>query len=214
MPAKLTPTVVRRTAAPDTTPSAMSAREGATKVVQALFDHGAKLNIRDYGNTDNRGGKLAVHTWEPVDYADGLVRVPAELSDEEAATLTCAPLTAWNALNDSPHRPAPGATLLVQGSGGVSLFAAQLGRVQGLRVIATSSSPHKAERLRALGIDHVVDTRQHPDWQQEILRVTAGEGVDHVIDVRYDEETGCSVVTQLEPGKFDAELFEVAEVGE
>jgi len=52
-----------------------AAHKGATKVVQALFDHGAKLNIRDYGNTDNRGGKLAVHTWEPVDYADGLVRV-------------------------------------------------------------------------------------------------------------------------------------------
>ncbi len=49
--------------------------QGSTEVVQVLFDHGAKLDIRDYGNTDNRGGKLAVHTWEPVDYADGLVRV-------------------------------------------------------------------------------------------------------------------------------------------
>ena len=49
--------------------------KGGTAVVQVLVDHGAKLNIRDYGNTDNRGGKLAVHTWEPVDYADGLVRV-------------------------------------------------------------------------------------------------------------------------------------------
>jgi hypothetical protein len=52
-----------------------AAHKGATEVVQVLVDHGAKLNIRDYGNTDNRGGKLAVHTWEPVDYADGLVRV-------------------------------------------------------------------------------------------------------------------------------------------
>jgi hypothetical protein len=49
--------------------------KGATEVVQILADHGAKLNVRDYGNTDNRGGKLAVHTWEPIDYADGLVRV-------------------------------------------------------------------------------------------------------------------------------------------
>jgi hypothetical protein len=52
-----------------------AAHKGRPKVVQALYDHGAKLDIRDYGNTDNRGGKLAIHTWEPVDYADGLVRV-------------------------------------------------------------------------------------------------------------------------------------------
>jgi hypothetical protein len=52
-----------------------AAHKGRTDVIQALVDHGAKLDIRDYGNTDNRGGKLAIHTWEPVDYADGLVRV-------------------------------------------------------------------------------------------------------------------------------------------
>jgi hypothetical protein len=52
-----------------------AAHKGSTKVVQMLYDHGAKLDVRDYGNTDNRGGKLAIHTWQPVDYADGLVRV-------------------------------------------------------------------------------------------------------------------------------------------
>ena len=52
-----------------------AAHKGATDVIQVLVDHGAKLDVRDYGNTDNRGGKLAVHTWQPVDYADGLVRV-------------------------------------------------------------------------------------------------------------------------------------------
>ena len=66
-----------------------AAHKGRTKVIQMLYDHGAKLNVRDYGNTDNRGGKLAIHTWEPVDYADGLVRVGVQsaIAHPETAAL-------------------------------------------------------------------------------------------------------------------------------
>ncbi|MGK3994432.1 zinc-dependent alcohol dehydrogenase family protein [Sorangium sp. So ce1024] len=114
---------------------------------------------------------------------DALVRAPAHLGFDEAATLPCAAVTAWTALFESWPRPAPGATVLVQGTGGVSLFAAQLARAAGLRVIATSSSAAKIERLRALGVTDAIDYRQHPEWHEEVLRLTRGEGVDRVIEV-------------------------------
>lgn len=114
---------------------------------------------------------------------DALVRAPAHLGFDEAATLPCAAVTAWTALFESWPHLAPGATVLVQGTGGVSLFAAQLARAAGLRVIATSSSPAKIERLRALGVTDTIDYRQHPDWHEEVLRLTGGEGVDRVIEV-------------------------------
>lgn len=114
---------------------------------------------------------------------DALVRAPAHLGFDEAATLPCAAVTAWTALFESWPRPAPGATVLVQGTGGVSLFAAQLARAAGLRVIATSSSAAKIERLRALGVTDAIDYRQRPEWHEEVLRLTRGEGVDRVIEV-------------------------------
>ncbi|WP_437640306.1 zinc-dependent alcohol dehydrogenase family protein [Sorangium sp. So ce854] len=114
---------------------------------------------------------------------DALVRAPAHLGFDEAATLPCAAVTAWTALFESWPRPAPGATVLVQGTGGVSLFAAQLARAAGLRVIATSSSAAKIERLHALGVADTIDYRQHPEWHEEVLRLTRGEGVDRVIEV-------------------------------
>lgn len=115
--------------------------------------------------------------------ASGVVRTPSHLSDEEAATLPCAALTAWNALFAPAARPGPGASVLVQGTGGVSIFAAQLARAAGLRVIGTSSSAAKLERLRALGVDEVINYREQPEWQEEVLRLTRGEGVDQVIEV-------------------------------
>jgi NADPH:quinone reductase-like Zn-dependent oxidoreductase len=113
----------------------------------------------------------------------GVVRIPAHLSYEEAATLPCAALTAWTALFVQAPRLAPGSTVLVQGTGGVSIFAAQLARAAGLRVIGTSSSAAKLERLRALGVDGLINYREQPDWQKEVLRLTGGEGVDQVIEV-------------------------------
>lgn len=114
----------------------------------------------------------------------GIVRAPSYLSYEAASTLPCAALTAWNALFETGTAYRPGGTLLVQGTGGVSLFAAQFALAAGLRVIATSSSEAKLERLRAtLGIADLVDYRARPEWHEVALEATGGAGVDQVIDV-------------------------------
>ena len=113
---------------------------------------------------------------------DGLVKIPAHLSYEEAATLPCAAVTAWNAL--FALRPTgPGQTVLVLGTGGVSIFALQFARAAGARVIATSSSDDKLAKARALGAHETINYRQHPEWQHEVLRLTEGKGVDTVVEV-------------------------------
>jgi NADPH:quinone reductase-like Zn-dependent oxidoreductase len=114
--------------------------------------------------------------------ADSLVHLPAHLSFEEGATLPCAAVTAWNALCVYGAL-LPGQTVLTQGTGGVSLFALQFAKLFGARVIATTSSAAKAERLRALGADAVIDYRSQPDWEQEVLRLTNGAGADLVVEV-------------------------------
>jgi NADPH:quinone reductase-like Zn-dependent oxidoreductase len=111
-----------------------------------------------------------------------LVAVPAHLSHEEAATLPCAAVTAWNALTGGLPLQA-GDDVLLLGSGGVSLFALQFARAFGARVIATTSSEAKAARLRELGADEVLDYRRTPDWAAEVRRLTGGAGVRHVVEV-------------------------------
>jgi NADPH:quinone reductase-like Zn-dependent oxidoreductase len=113
---------------------------------------------------------------------DALVPVPGHLSFEEAAALPCAGVTAWNALTGGRPLQA-GETVLTLGSGGVSLFAIQLARAAGAHVVATTSSPEKAARLRALGAHQVVDYRATPEWSREVRRLTAGRGADHVVEV-------------------------------
>ena len=114
--------------------------------------------------------------------AEGVVVVPEHLSDEAAATLTCAGLTAWSALVTLGGVTA-GDVVLVQGTGGVSLFALQFARLLGATVILTSSSDAKLERGRALGAAETVNYRQVPQWGREVRRLTAGRGVDHVVEV-------------------------------
>jgi NADPH:quinone reductase-like Zn-dependent oxidoreductase len=109
------------------------------------------------------------------------VSVPKEFSFEEAATLPCAALTAWNALFESGNLK-PGKTVLVQGSGGVSIFALQFALAAGARVIATTSSDLKSRALRELGAAHVIDCRQQRDWSRHVLELTGGSGVDHIIE--------------------------------
>lgn len=101
---------------------------------------------------------------------------------QEAATLPCAGLTAWRALVDE-GRLQPGETVLVQGTGGVSIFALQLAKSMGAKVIATSSSPKKLERLKSLGADEVINYIEEPHWGKAVLAKTGGLGVDHVIEV-------------------------------
>jgi len=112
----------------------------------------------------------------------GLVSIPDHLSFEEAATLPCAAVTAWNALFGLvPLRP--GQVVLVLGTGGVSVFAMQLARIAGAEVIATSSSDAKLARASAIGATYTINYRTHPEWSKEVLRLTGGRGVDHVVEV-------------------------------
>lgn len=113
---------------------------------------------------------------------DGVVPLPTHLSFEEGATLPCASVTAWNALVEIGNIKS-GDTVVVLGSGGVSIFALQFARMAGARVIATSSSAAKAERLRKMGADSVIDYKATPDWDQEVLKLTGGRGADIVVEV-------------------------------
>lgn len=112
----------------------------------------------------------------------GVVRLADSLSFDEAATLPCAGVTAWNALMEGPRPVRPGESVLVLGTGGVSLLALQIARAAGARVIATSSSDEKLERVRALGADTTINYRATPEWGAEAARL-AGGGVDHVVEV-------------------------------
>jgi NADPH:quinone reductase-like Zn-dependent oxidoreductase len=112
----------------------------------------------------------------------GVVRLPDHLSFEEGATLPCAAVTAWHALVEAGAIKA-GDTVVVQGSGGVSIFALQFARMMGARVIATSSSPAKAERLKAMGAMAVIDYKTNPDWDKEVLALTGNRGADIVVEV-------------------------------
>lgn len=112
----------------------------------------------------------------------GLVAVPEHLSFEEAATLPCAAVTAWNALFcGRPVRA--GETVLILGTGGVSCFALQFAKMAGAHVIATSSSDQKLDRARALGASETINYKTQPEWQDEVRRLTDGRGVDHVVEV-------------------------------
>jgi NADPH:quinone reductase-like Zn-dependent oxidoreductase len=107
---------------------------------------------------------------------------PKGYSHAEAATLTCAGLTAWRALVvDGEIKP--GATVLVQGTGGVSIFALQFAKAMGCTVIATSSSDEKLERLKTLGADHLINYKSTQAWGAKVLELTGGKGVDHVVEV-------------------------------
>ncbi len=112
----------------------------------------------------------------------GLVAIPDYLSFEEAATLPCAALTAWRALfTDGEIQP--GDTVLLEGTGGVSIFGLQLAAAAGARPIITSSSDAKLERARSLGAVGTVNYRTNPEWQKTVIELTGNRGVDHVLDV-------------------------------
>ena len=111
-----------------------------------------------------------------------ITKIPNNLNFKEAATLPCAGLTAWRALVDE-GRLKSGETVLVQGTGGVSVFALQLAKTFGATVIATSSSEEKLEKLKSLGADHLINYKAHPEWGKEVLKITNNEGVDNVVEV-------------------------------
>jgi NADPH:quinone reductase-like Zn-dependent oxidoreductase len=116
-------------------------------------------------------------------YEDGLVLIPDGLSFEDAACLPVAAVTAWHALMNAGRPVGPGDTVLVLGTGGVSIFALQFATAAGARVIATSSSDEKIERVKALGASDGVNYLRSPAWHKDVLKLTGGRGVDCVIEV-------------------------------
>jgi NADPH:quinone reductase-like Zn-dependent oxidoreductase len=113
---------------------------------------------------------------------DGIVKIPAHLSLEEGATLPCAGVTVWNAITEHAKLIA-GQTVLLQGTGGVSIFGLQLARMMGIQVIITSSSDDKLARAKALGANHSINYKTTPDWEKAAVGLTGGRGVDHVVEV-------------------------------
>jgi NADPH:quinone reductase-like Zn-dependent oxidoreductase len=153
------------------------------RVCGAFFQRWIEGELDDEKATSAMGGGINGMLSEKVCLsAEGLVRAPSHLSFEEAATLPCAALTAWNALFRS-GRLRPGESVLVQGSGGVSVFALQFANMAGARVIATSSSDVKLERLKAMGAEAGVNYKTTPDWDKSARAFTHGMGVDHVVEV-------------------------------
>ncbi|MCQ9154744.1 zinc-dependent alcohol dehydrogenase family protein [Acidomonas methanolica] len=114
--------------------------------------------------------------------ATSFTHAPKGWSAVEAATLPTAAVTAWRALFRDDHVK-PGDTVLIQGTGGVSIFALQFAKMAGATVIATSSSDEKLARLKALGADHLINYRQDAEWGRTARRLTDGKGVDHVVEV-------------------------------
>jgi len=114
--------------------------------------------------------------------SESIVKIPAGWSFEEAATLPCAALTAWNALYGGVPL-LPGQTVLVLGTGGVSMYAALFARMGGARVMATSRSSEKLLKMKAFGAEDLIDTSRAPDWEEMVHELTIGCGVDHVVDV-------------------------------
>ena len=148
------------------------------RVVNSFYPQwfGGPLRKRPTQYATSVDGWLATHR---VIAAEALSRMPDHLGFEEAATLPCAGVTAWSALQGV----SAGDTVLTQGSGGVSLFAIQLAKSVGARVIATTTSTHKADRLRALGADHVIDIGSTPQWAVAAKALTGGLGIDRIVEV-------------------------------
>lgn len=137
--------------------------------------------VRDFATTPGDGVDGYAREWI-VKPAHWFTRAPAGFSHAEAATLTTAGLTAWRALVVNGGLKA-GDTVLVMGTGGVSIFALQFAKLMGATVIATSSSDEKLERLRALGADHTINYKTCADWGAKAFELTGGRGVDHVVEV-------------------------------
>ncbi|CAE6480429.1 unnamed protein product [Rhizoctonia solani] len=124
-------------------------------------------------------GCLTQYRIFPADYC---LPVPEHLSYEQAAAIPCAGMTAYNALFVL-STTTQNSTVLVLGSGGVSVLGAQFAKAAGARVIATTSSKAKAQKYKALGVDHVVNYRDTPNWADEVNKLTGGQGVDHVFEI-------------------------------
>ncbi|CAE6357179.1 unnamed protein product [Rhizoctonia solani] len=131
--------------------------------------------------------------------AEFCLRIPDHLTYEQAAAIPCAGITAFNALFGSGSDTNQESTVVVLGSGGVSVLGAQLAKAAGAHVIATTSSDEKARKYKALGVDHVVNYRDTPAWADEVKKLTGGQGVDQVFDIG-GKGTLLEAVRAIKPG--------------
>ena len=153
------------------------------RVAGTFFQAWADGELTDARARSTLGGDLDGMLAEYVLLSrEGFVKLPEHLSYAQGATLPCAALTAWHALVPAGHLKA-GDTVLVQGTGGVSIFALQLARMMGARVIVTSSSDEKLARAARLGASDGVNYKTHPKWEERVRELTGGAGVDHVVEV-------------------------------
>ncbi|HEX2629844.1 MAG TPA: NAD(P)-dependent alcohol dehydrogenase, partial [Chitinophagaceae bacterium] len=144
----------------------------------------------------SRPGLLAEYTVQPE---NTLVRTPMNLTDAEAAPLPVAGLTVWTILVEQANIRA-GQTILVQGSGGVSLFAIQIAKLFGLKVIATTGSKEKEQKLKDLGADEVINYKEFPQWSNEAKRLNGGIGVDITLDVAGTDTIEQSILSVKQHG--------------
>ncbi|HEY5997378.1 MAG TPA: NAD(P)-dependent alcohol dehydrogenase [Candidatus Deferrimicrobiaceae bacterium] len=152
------------------------------RVVSTFFQDWDGGEIGEGSAKSALGGALDGVLAEYVLFGErGVVALPAHLSFEEGATLPCAALTAWHALRSGSL--VCGQSVLTMGSGGVSVFALQFAKAAGARVIATTGSEGKVERLLALGASDVVDYKREPEWETRVLELTGRRGVDQVVEV-------------------------------
>jgi NADPH:quinone reductase-like Zn-dependent oxidoreductase len=176
---------------------------------------------RETGHTA-LGGELDGMLAESVTLAeDGVIVIPPHMSFAEAATLPCAGLTAWNALVTAGNIAAD-QTVLLLGTGGVSIFALQIAKMHGARVIITSGSDEKLARAKELGADETINYRSNPDWEKEVFRLTGKAGVNHVVEVGGQNTLGKSLASLAIDGQihvvggvsgFTSELSLIAVIG-
>lgn len=173
--------------------------DGAGEVVElgagaSLFKVGDQVLSTFFPNWSGGGPTLPRLLGVPGDSAEGFAaeyvampetaftRIPKGWTPAQAATLPCAALTAWRALVVEAGIK-PGDIVLTQGTGGVSIFALQLAKAAGATVIATSSSPEKLAKLKALGADHLINYKEEPNWGPAAMALTGGRGVDAVVEI-------------------------------
>jgi len=137
---------------------------------------------REQMKSDLGGGIDGMLAEYVVLHQDGLVILPDHLSYAEGATLPCAAVTAWHGLVTKGNI-SPGDSILLLGTGGVSIFALQFAKIHGARAIATSSSDEKLARIKQLGADETINYKTTPDWEKQVYQLTNGTGVDHVVEV-------------------------------
>lgn len=153
------------------------------RVAGTFFQHWIDGQILNVYQKSALGGAINGVFAEYVSFSeDGVVLLPDFLSYEEGASLPCAAVTAWNGLIEQGHLIA-GQTVLLLGTGGVSLFALQIAKLHGARVIITSSSDEKLARARTLGADETINYKADPDWEKTVWSMTGKAGVNHVVEV-------------------------------